>query len=233
VELVEECEVYLLIHGDARRLPVDPSSIDAVVTDPPYGMNWDPSTNRFSGGDKDSQYKRGVGVSKDPIIGDDVPFNPEPWIQFDRVVLWGKNHFAHRLPVGTTLIWIKRNEEAFGTFLSDAEIAWMKGGYGVYCFKDLSMTAEATRRVHQNQKPLALMRWCIQKLKLQPNSLILDPYMGSGTTGVAALMEGHRFIGMDLEEKYVRIARKRIERPHAPIARTGKPEHHPLFGESA
>ena len=63
------------------------------------------------------------------------------------------NHFAARLPVGTTLIWLKRYDNAFGTFLSDAEIAWEKGGYGVYCFRDVSMQGESNNKKHPTQKP--------------------------------------------------------------------------------
>ena len=63
---------------------------------------------------------------------------------------------------------------------------------------------------HPTVKPLALMRWLV-RLVARPNALVLDPFMGSGTTGVACMREGARFIGVDLEGKYVEAARKRIE----------------------
>lgn len=226
---------YLLVHGDARKLPVDPRSIDAIVSDPPYGMGWNTDSTRFSGGQSEEWRYRGQGRNDwGPVVNDDHPFDPSPWLEFHRVILWGSNHFGSRLPIGTSLVWIKKSDELYGTFLSDAEIGWMKGGHGVYCFRanfpPPSRMAEANGScAHPNQKPVALMRWCIRRLKLEPNSLICDPYLGSGTTGIAAIQEGHRFIGIDIERKYVEIARRRLERPHQVVGRPGKAEHLPLL----
>ena len=144
------------------------------------------------------------------IAGDDQPFDPTPYLCFDRIIMWGANHYAARLPVGTTLVWIKRNDEAYGTFLSDAEIGYQKGGCGVYCFRDLSMKAEERDRKHPNQKPLPLMQWCIERVS-DPGDIILDPFMGSGTTGVACANLGRKFIGIEIEPKYFDIACRRIE----------------------
>ncbi len=134
----------------------------------------------------------------------------------DAVVLWGWNHFAARLPVGTTLIWLKRNDEAFGSFLSDAEIAWRSGGHGVYAFRDArGPTGRATEALgaaaHPTQKPLPLMRWCIEQAKVPPGGTILDPYMGSGSTGVAAVEMRHPFVGIEIEPRYFDTACRRIE----------------------
>ena len=151
------------------------------------------------------------------IEGDDTPFDPSLWLDYEHVILFGSNHFAQRLPVGTTLVWVKRFERSFGTFLSDAEVAWMKGGCGVYCFRDLSMTAEARSRKHPNQKPLGLMAWCIKKT----SRVVLDPFMGSGTTLVAAKQLGRKAIGIEIEEKYCEIAAKRLAQEYLPL---GEPE---------
>ena len=203
-------EYYLLIHGDARRLPVDPREIDAVVSDPPYGMGWNTNSKRFTG----RHQKQGAGRNDwGAIANDDKPFDPSPWLGYRKVLLFGANHYAARLPVGTLLVWIKRNDDTFGTFLSDAEVAWMKGGHGVYCFRSLEMFVINHNRIHPSQKPISVMRWCIQKLKLQPGSLVLDPYMGSCSTGLAALAEGHRFIGIDCDRKWVNKASRRLEHP--------------------
>ncbi len=202
---------YTLHHGDCldvmRGMP--DASVDAVVTDPPYGMKWDTVTTRFSGGH--NPRRRGAGRNDDrPIQGDDSSFDPSPWLHYPKVILFGANHFAARLPVGTTLVWVKRNEAAYGSFLSDAEVAWMKGGHGVYLHKDLSMNGMARRRVHPTQKPVGLMRWCIERLNLKPGSTIFDPYMGGGSTGVAALDLGHNFIGIERDPGYHAIATKRL-----------------------
>jgi DNA modification methylase len=113
------------------------------------------------------------------------------------------------LPDGSALVWIKKNDACFGTFLSDAELAWMKGGCGVYCFRDLSMNAIARSRVHPNQKPVSLLQWCIEKMK-SPGQ-ILDPYAGSGTVSVACERMNIKWIAVEIDEKYCEIAAKRIE----------------------
>lgn len=214
----ENAVTVTLYHGDCLNvLPtLEPGSVDAVITDPPYGMNNNTDYTRFSGGHRDSIAKRGMGRDYGmPIMGDDEPFDPSPWLSFERVVLWGWNHYAARLPVGTTLVWIKRNTAAFGSFLSDAEVAWMKGGHGVYCYKDLSMNAMARQRVHPNQKPVTLFEWCIEKAGVPEGATVLDPFMGSGTTGVACVQTGRNFIGIEIDAGYFEIAKRRIAEAQA------------------
>ena len=224
---------YLILNGDSRMLPIDLSRVNAVVTDPPYGMGWNTDTRRFSGGNQAINKK--VFMTPD-VLGDDRSFDPMPWLSVSKLIVWGCNHFSAKLPVGTTLVWVKKADRHFGTFLSDAEIAWMKGGFGVYCFRRnfappsrISEGGQKRNVAHPTQKPIALMRWCIRKLNLQPDSLILDPYMGSGTTIIAALQEGHRAIGIEIDPRYCEIARRRLERPHAEPLRPERSEHHPLF----
>lgn len=185
---------------------------DAVVTDPPYGMSWDTNSSRFSGGTNESKARRGKGRSDIPaIVGDDLPFDPAPLLKYDQVISWGANHYAKQLPVGTTLVWIKRLDGGFGSFLSDAEIAWQKGGHGVYCHRDLSMMAESKQRSHPSQKPLGLMSWCVNKTK----GTVIDPFMGSGTTGVACMNLGRQFIGVEIDRTYFDVACERIAAAHA------------------
>ncbi len=172
-----------------------------VITDPPYGMNWNVNGDRYTKGGKD------WGTA---IINDDKPFDPSPFLVFDKVILWGYNHFADKLPSGTTLVWIKRSDSAFGTFLSDAELAWRKGGEGVYCFRDFRYKSETVERYHPTQKPVSLMSWCIQNYT-KLGDTIFDPFMGSGTTGVACMQLGRNFIGCEIDPKYFAIAEKRIK----------------------
>lgn len=214
---------WTLHEGDClevlRTLPA--ASVDAVVTDPPYGMAWNTDSRRYTDGN--TALRRGKGRNDWPEVrGDSRPFDPSPWLAFPKVILWGANHYAARLPVGTTLVWIKKADHLFGTFLSDAEVAWMKGGHGIYCFRKQfpppSRASEAGGRVaHPNQKPVALMRWCIERLKLPPGATILDPYMGSGSTGVAALELGLNFIGIELDPTYCATARRRMAEVQGPL----------------
>jgi site-specific DNA-methyltransferase (adenine-specific) len=206
-EIIGPCRLLL---GDNREvLPTLPRDL-AVVSDPPYGMGWNTDTSRFSGGEAHHRARRMAGRSDWGVVAnDDTPFDPIPWLAFKQCILWGANHYAARLPVGTTLVWLKRLDTAFESFLSDAEVGWMKGGHGVYCRRDLSMNhATGTmQRAHPTQKPVGLMQWCIEKT----SGVVLDPYMGSATTGVACVKLGRRFIGIEIEERYFEIACKRIE----------------------
>jgi site-specific DNA-methyltransferase (adenine-specific) len=208
---------YELHLGDClevlKTFPRD--QIAAVVSDPPYGMDWDTNGKRYSGGKNRGARSQQGRDWEAPIANDDKPFDPSPWVEFPKAVLWGSNHSGQRLPVGTTLVWVKRLPHAYGTFLSDAEIAWQKGGHGVYCFEKVNGGVDFINRQHPTQKPVELMVWCIEKLNLPAGATILDPYMGSGTTGVAAARLGYSFIGIELNPTYHAIASKRIAAAYA------------------
>lgn len=99
---------------------------------------------------------------------------------------------------------------------SDVEFAW-RNGRGKdrifsHLWKGICQASEkgGDRREHPTQKPVALMQWCIGDLPDDAN-LIVDPFMGSGTTGVAAVQMGRDFIGIELDERYFEIACRRIE----------------------
>ena len=198
--------------GDCLKIALPEA--DAVISDPPYGMDWDTDSKRFSAG----TIQRGTGRDDWGRIANDAgPFDPEPWLRFPRVVLWGQNHFAQRLPVGTTLVWEKKEPHLWGTFLSDAEVAWMKGGHGVYLYRENfpppSRQAEAGGQcAHPNQKPVRLMAWCMDRAKVPEGALVLDPYMGSGTTGIAAIRSGRRFFGVEIDRRHFETACERLTR---------------------
>ena len=180
--------------------------VDAVVTDPPYGMKWDGKVTRGKNGTGKKGRTRNFGKT---IANDDRPFDPRPFIASNKSILFGANHFSQHLRRGTNLVWIKRTDEGFGSFLSDAEVAWFSEGHGVYCFRDMSIQGQSKDRAHPTQKPIPLMRWCLGFL---PNAqTILDPFMGSGTTGVACVQLDRKFIGIELDPDYFEIACKRIE----------------------
>ena len=205
-------EVWL---GDCLEIAPTLQGVDAVISDPPYGMNLNTDNSRFCGGTKGNMAKRGNGIGTGKgkgIIDDDKPFDPSPWLAWEKVVLFGSNHFGARLPVGTKLIWIKRLDDAFGSFLSDAEEAWMKGGHGIYCKRDLTMNAEAKTRQHPCQKPVPLMAWCMEKAKVPEGATVLDPYMGSGSTIIAAIRTGRKAIGIEKDPEHFKNAVERIKR---------------------
>lgn len=93
----------------------------------------------------------------------------------------------------------------------------MKGGHGVYCKRDMSLYGETDNRMHPTQKPVGIMMWCMNMSKVHQASIVLDPYMGSGTTGVACIRSGRKFIGIEKDEKYFEIAKKRISKEQSAL----------------
>jgi site-specific DNA-methyltransferase (adenine-specific) len=131
-----------------------------------------------------------------------------------------ESFYAQRLPVGTSLVWIKKADRLFNTFLSDAEVAWMKGGYGVYCFRKtfpppLRIQEGNGKVLHPNQKPIALLEWCLSMAKVTAGMTVLDPYMGSGSTGVACMRMGINFIGIEKDPGHFETSEIRIPQAQA------------------
>lgn len=212
-----------LIHGDCQEVikSLDLESIAAVVSDPPWGVDADTNYRRFTTGAADNN-DFGPGISNDS-----TPFDPTPWLKFPKVVLWGAHCFSDRLPVGRWLVWLKRRESKLGVMLSDAELCWVnhkktpRRAPGVYVFEHVwdgfDRESERGRTLHPTQKPIALMKWCIKGLDLEPGSIVLDPYMGSGSTGVACLKMGFGFIGIESNAKHFQTAQRRIDAARTPL----------------
>jgi site-specific DNA-methyltransferase (adenine-specific) len=201
-----------IYHGDCREVLPTLERFDLLLTDPPYGISLDTDNSRFSGGTKGNIAKRGDGIGSaagKPIANDAEPFDPSFLMAYgEGQIIWGWNNYPDKLPRGTCLVWLKRYDEAFQSFLSDAETAWMSKGHGVYCRRDLSNNAIANERDHPTQKPVGLMKWCISFF---PKAKTLaDPFMGSGTTLVAAKESGVKAVGIEIEERYCEIAAKRL-----------------------
>lgn len=188
-----------IYHGDCREILPSLPKVDLVLTDPPYGMNYDTNGDRFTLG----------GRSLPPVHGDDQPFDPSLWLGYPYCVLWGFNHFPSSLPAGGCLVYLKRTDAAFGQFLSDAEIAWNKKGCGVYAYRDAYFSI-AGKRQHPTEKPEGLMRWSIERSGAPETATVLDPFMGSGTTLRAAKDLGRKAIGIEIEERYCEIAANRL-----------------------
>lgn len=193
-----------IYHGDCREILPSLQGIGAIVSDPPYGMSWDGKVTRGKNGTGSAGPTRNYGTS---IVGDDAPFEPSFLLGYPEVLLWGFNHFPAALTRGTALVWLKRYDTGFGSFLSDAEIAWLNKGHGVYCKRDISLQGESSTRLHPTQKPLGIMKWCLGFVEA---TVIADPYMGSGTSLEAAKALGRAAIGIEIEEKYCEIAAKRL-----------------------
>jgi site-specific DNA-methyltransferase (adenine-specific) len=214
IERIGDAVLYL---GDCYTILPTLPPVDAVVTDPPYGVKLDTDSTRFSGGTAGHIGRKGnrIGSAEGaPIANDDKPFDPSFLTSYGAdQIIWGWNNFPDKLPRGACLVWLKRHDEAFQSFLSDAETAWFSRGSGVYCRRDLSNNAIANHRVHPTQKPESLMAWCLTFVPKARS--ILDPFMGSGTTGVACVKAGLSFVGVEVERRYFDVACERITAAYA------------------
>lgn len=194
--------------ADCRDVLPHLPPVDLVLTDPPYGMDLDTNYSGFNGWS-------GKGIEWEPIVGDDRPFDPSPWLKFPHAVLWGAQFYASRLPDnGAWFVFNKRgNGKPSEICFGDCELAWTNlNRQSVRMFSHMwhgvsRWSSEGT--LHPSQKPVALMRWC---LDFFPDAqTILDPFMGSGTTLRAAMDLGRKAIGIEIEERYCEIAVNRLQ----------------------
>jgi len=193
-----------IYHGDCREVLPMLEPVDLVLTDPPYGISYDASH---------SKYKN--GIDRGEALWDVGPYDPEPIIALGKpTIMWGGNCFSSRLPSSTAWIaWVKIQRQDADIRQSDMELAWTNclGRSRVFFHLWIGAYRESESGVqnyHPTQKPEALMRWCLQLFP--EHELILDAYMGSGTTLRAAKDLGRRAIGIEIEEKYCEIAAKRL-----------------------
>lgn len=191
--------------GDCREILPTLPKVDAVITDPPYGLGID--------GQKYSERKDGSQLRKEhEKLGWDSAI-PDSELMAAvlaagvQQIIWGGNYFSCDLPNSRGwLVWFKGQT---GLTMSDGELAWTSLSIPLRV-KNLHRThlwQESPE--HPTQKPTELMEWC---LSFVPEARwILDPFMGSGTTGVACMNLGRSFIGIEREPKYFEIACRRIE----------------------
>lgn len=188
---------------------------DAIVSDPPYGIGF-----QHSGVSHGIKAKIRAGL----IIGDDVPFDPRPWTDAcgDKkpIVLFGADHYKTRLPEGGRfIVWDKSCGQGASATFSDTEFAWTNRRNPRSIFRhfwmgltraDDGFDSKAASRNHVSQKPVNLMAWCIEHARIGIDKTVLDPYMGSGSTGVAALLSGRKFVGVEIDPAHFAIACERI-----------------------
>jgi site-specific DNA-methyltransferase (adenine-specific) len=191
-EIIGNATLYL---GDCRDILPTLGKVDAVVTDPPYGIGF---------GAKHTKWSANRGV----VLGEWDSEIPDVSALLDiseNIIIWGGERFS--LPVRRCwLTWVK--PDAAPTFAS-TEYAWTSWDKPARHFMHSISAMNAERIGHPTQKPLRLMKWCIDFTPA--DSAILDPFMGSGTTGVAAVQMGRKFIGIEREPKYFDIAVRRID----------------------
>lgn len=197
-----------IYNADCREVMPQLGTFDLLLTDPPYGIGADNRKKILSRGKCCNPKDYGeTGWDKKPP-------NPDLIKQIRQIatkqIIWGGNYFVVP-PSQCWLVWDKENSGDF----ADCELAWTNLKKAVRKFKwkwngmiQEQMGAKKEQRVHPTQKPLMLMRWC---LSLVPDAqTVIDPFMGSGTTLVAARVEGRQAVGIELNEKYCESAAKRL-----------------------
>lgn len=214
----EGVQLYL---GDCLEvLPMLPAWNGAIVTDPPWGNKTDCNAQRFTR--KASPWWNNIDTSKvaahENLVNDDVEFDPRPFLRW-KCILWGANWFTRHLPhSGGWLIWDKRKGAETmaenGWPLGEAELAWTNviGATRVFrnLWSGLLRSSEKGEYYHPTQKPVALMKWCLGFLGAGLG--VMDPYMGSGSTGVACIETGRKFIGIEIKAEHFDTAVRRIEK---------------------
>jgi DNA modification methylase len=197
-----------LINADCRQaIPqIWNTGIFDLVMDPPYGLGESNRKKHMSRGQLAAPRDYG------DYDWDEEPANDET-IELCRSIshwqiIFGGNYFTLP-PSSCWLVWDKLNGD---NDFADCELAWTNLPQAVRRIRWMwngMLRAEAGAREHPTQKPHGVMKWCIQQIPPTSNT-ILDPFMGSGTTGVAAVKLGRRFVGIEIEPKYFEIAVRRI-----------------------
>lgn len=215
IEHIGNATLYL---GDCREiLPTLDVSNAACVTDPPYGIGTKWTGLRRSRG-RHLNWKAGEIKERQPdwsdIAGDDVQFCAGHLLSFGQSIIWGANNFANMPPSRCWLVWDKRKGMTSDN-QGDCELAWTNFDKVIRCHRQIwrGIVREGEENVsrspkyHPTQKPVALMSWCIA----MTSGDVIDPYMGSASTGVAALRMGRAFIGIEIDQRMFDVACGRMD----------------------
>lgn len=209
-----------VIQGDCLEVMklMPDKCVDLIITDPPYGINFGSEKNSMSAGMRVDGTQRKYNKWSNPTPKqyenwDDIRPTKEFFDEMFRIsknqIIWGGNYFTDILPVGGGwLIWDKM--VAMPT-LSKCELAWISFMQHTEIMHYLwagFRKQKPEERYHTTQKPLDVMGWCMTFLP--EAEIIFDPFLGSGTTAVAAKQLGRKFIGIEISEKYCQIARDRL-----------------------
>ncbi len=209
-EVVGDCVLY---QGDCAVILPQLPDFDLLLTDPPYGINIDTTLKKAAG----TKSKGGAAYKRDYGTTDWDSSTPPFWLfllmasKSEVQIIWGGNYFG--LPeTKCFLVWNKDNGT---TKFADCELAWTNIDQPVRMIKHTwngmlqENMKQKEKRVHPTQKPVPIMEWCLSHA---PDAkTVCDPFMGSGTTGVACARKGLQFVGIEREPKYFDIACERIE----------------------
>lgn len=195
-----------LIEGDCREVLPTLGHVDALVTDPPYGIG--EAGKNFA--------SRGKLASADKYERSDWDDHPafdavaDAMLATEYHIIFGGNYY----PLSPTSCWLVWDKMGPANDFADCELAWTNLSKAVrrirFLWNGFMRKERGIARVHPTQKPVGVMEWCINHLPADAET-VLDPFMGSGTTGVACVKLGRRFIGIEIERRYFDIACERID----------------------
>ena len=208
---IEQIGGQILVQGDCLEVMPLLGMVDAVVTDPPYGIGVDRAMAANSG----TQHGKAAAAKRHYIASgwDDKPISAEHIAAMASValhqIIFGGNYFPLP-PARCWLVWDKQNTGDF----ADCELAWTNLDKPVrllrHMWNGMLRKGQEARHGHPTQKPLGVMEWCIKHLPDDART-ILDPFMGSGTTLVACQNLDRNGIGIELDPDYFNIACKRVD----------------------
>jgi site-specific DNA-methyltransferase (adenine-specific) len=199
-----------LYHGDCREILPTLRGEWLTLTDPPYGIAHPTDYKARRRGD--------LAACNDyaPIYGDNEPFDPSHLLAIrGQHILWGANYYADKLPTTSGwLVWDKERPD--GLDQATCELAWTDCIKGVRRFRHMwnGMLRDSERGngalVHPTQKPVELLQWCLTHRWVNASLPVLDPYVGGGSTLIAAKNLNRRVVGIEIEERYCEIAAQRM-----------------------
>lgn len=222
-EVIGRATLYL---GDCRDILPTLAPVDLVCTDPPYGIGAAKLFSGMAGEQRGGMKAPAKDYGSDDW--DDQPIAPDLMNAVRAAGRWQIIFGGNYYPCPPTSCWLVWDKENGASHFADCELAWTNLPKAVrrirYLWLGMLRAKGAERGDHPTQKPLEVMRWCIGHA---PHSdTILDPFMGSGTTGVAAVQMGKAFFGIEREERYFEAACRRIREASGEDAG-------PLFGAAA
>lgn len=201
---IGDCRLLL---GDCREILPTLGRVDAVVTDPPYGIDY----GKAGGFSTASGWKDWRGKAEWDVERPSREIFDAMLARSKHQIIWGGNYFTDYLP--PTMQWLVWDKGQRNFTLADCEFAWSSQHKAARIFTYARGKAAQDGKEHPTQKPIALMSWCLTHV---PDAkLILDPFMGSGTTGVACVKAGRKFIGIEIDPDYFEIACERIRNAYA------------------
>jgi DNA modification methylase len=195
-----------VICGDCLEVmkKIPDKSVNLVLTDPPYGTGCDKGVG--GGIYRGRKYKDNWDIRPTKNYFDEI------LRVSNQVIIFGGNFFTDLLPVnGHWIVWDKTGEIKFNNPYSMCELAWTnipKNTIKKYICIQAGFIAKEKERFHPTQKPVRVFRQIIEDYSVE--GIILDPFLGSGTTAVACKELGRRFIGIEIDPKYCEIAERRL-----------------------